>query len=200
VKYDGDTVKQWAGDSQWRACRAEFARFRKHGYTGWGSENFWALAIYRLQRAILVSRPKWAWAPARIALAIIRKFFTLVTIIDINPNAQIGPGLFISHGGPIRIHPATKIGADCAITHGCTIGAGPQVGGATIGDHVYIGCSSSIIGKVNVGDGAVVAPNSLVLSDVPPGFTAIGVPAKNLPAIEGRAASFGRPPEPDIAA
>jgi len=200
MKYDGDTVKQWAGGSQWRACQAEFARFKQHGYTGWGSEGFWALAIYRLQRAILASRPKWAWAPARIALAIIRKLFTLLTIIDINPKAQIGPGLFIGHGGPIRIYEATRIGADCAILHGCTIGAGPYGGGATIGDHVYVGCNTSIIGKVKVGDGAVIAANSLVLCDVPAGFTAIGVPAKNLPAIDGRAASFGRPPEPGIAA
>ena len=188
MKYDGDTVKRWAGDSQWRACRAEFARFKKHGYTGWGSEAFWALAIYRLQRAILGSRPKWAWAPARIALAIIRKLFTLLTIIDIHPNAQIGPGFFIAHGGPIRIHEATRIGADCAVTHGCTIGAGPHAGGATIADHVFIGCNASIIGKVNVGDGAVVAANSLVLADVPAGFTAIGVPAKNLRAMDGIAA------------
>src|SRR5215469_2294849 len=199
MKYDGDTVKQWAGDSQWRACRAEFARFRKHGYTCWGSEVFWALAIYRLQRAILVSRPRWAWAPARISLAIIRKLFTILTIIDIHPNARIGPGLFIAHGGPIRIHEATKIGADCAVVHGCTIGAGPHGGGATIGDHVAIGCNSSIIGTVHVGDGAVVAPNTLVLRDVPAGFTAIGVPARNLPAIDGRAA-FNAPPEPVIAA
>src|SRR5215469_7947363 len=188
MKYDGDTVKRWAGHSQWRACRAEFARFKKHGYTGWGSEAFWALAIYRLQRAILGSRPKWAWAPARIALAIIRKLLTLLTIIDIHPNAQIGPGFFIAHGGPIRIHEATRIGADCAVTHGCTIGAGPHAGGAAIGDHVFIGCNASIIGKVNVGDGAVVAANSLVLADVPAGFTAIGVPAKNLRAMDGIAA------------
>ena len=191
MKYDGDTVKQWAGDSQWRACRAEFARYKEHGYSGWGSEAFWALAIYRLQRAVLASRPKWAWAPARIALTIIRKLFTLLTIIDIHPGAQIGPGFFIAHGGPIRIHEATRIGADCAVTHGCTIGAGPHVGGATIGDHVFVGCNASIIGKVKVGDGALVAANSLVVADVPAGFTAIGVPAKNLP---GRAAGIGPAP------
>jgi serine O-acetyltransferase len=134
-------------------------------------------------------------------VAIVRKLFTLLTIIDINPKAQIGPGLFIGHGGPIRIYEATKIGADCAILHGCTIGPGPHGGGATIGDHVYVGCNTSIIGHVKVGDGAVVAANSLVLRDVPAGSTAIGVPAKNLPAIDGRAASFGRPsPEPGIAA
>jgi serine O-acetyltransferase len=55
-----------------------------------------------------------------------------------------------------------------------------------IGDHVYIGCHSSIIGAVTIGDNAVIAANSLVISDVPAGFTAIGVPAKNLPKISDR--------------
>jgi serine O-acetyltransferase len=181
MRYDRDTVKEWAGDSQWRACRADFARFRMRGFTGWGSEGFWALVIYRLQRALAASRYKLLSAPAWIVLAIARKLFTVITHIDIHPDAQIGPGLLINHGGPIRIHGATRIGADCAIHHGCTIGAGPQPGGAIIGDHVHLGCTSSIIGKVHVGDGAVVAANSLLLADVPAGFTAIGVPARNVP-------------------
>jgi serine O-acetyltransferase len=65
----------------------------------------------------------------------------------------------------------------------CTIGAGPRPGGAVIGDHVFIGCHASIIGAVTIGDDATVAANSLVISDVPAGCTAIGVPAKILPVI-----------------
>jgi serine O-acetyltransferase len=98
-------------------------------------------------------------------------------LIDIDPDAEIGPGLITPHGGPIRVHGATKIGADCALHHMCTIGAGPRPGGAMIGDHVFIGCHSSIIDNVTVGDGAMIAANSPVISDVPAGFTAIGVGA-----------------------
>src|SRR5690348_8847794 len=125
MKYDGDTVKEWAGQSQWRALRADLARFRSHGYSGWGSEGFWALLIYRGQRVIRQGRPNWLWAPANIVLAVLRKIFTVVTLIDIHPDAEIGPGLILTHGGPIRIHGASKIGTDCAIHHVCTIGAGP---------------------------------------------------------------------------
>jgi serine O-acetyltransferase len=89
--------------------------------------------------------------------------------------------MIIPHGGPIRVHGDSKIGADCALHHVCTIGAGPRPGGATIGDHVYIGCHSSIIGAVTIGNDSMIAANSLVLSDVPPGFTAIGVPARMFP-------------------
>jgi acetyltransferase-like isoleucine patch superfamily enzyme len=58
---------------------------------------------------------------------------------------------------------------------------GPRPGGATIGDHVFIGCHSSVIGPVVVGDDALIAANSLIIDNVPAGFTAIGVPAKMLP-------------------
>jgi serine O-acetyltransferase len=183
LKYDRNTIKAWAGDSQWRACRADLARFRQHGYTGWGSEGFWALVIHRLQKVVRQRRPRWLWMPVRLILSIANKLFTMVTHIDIHPDAQIGPGLLIPHVGLIRVHGNTKIGADCAIHHVCTIGAGPRPGGATIGDHVHIGCHSSIIGAVTVGDGAMIAANSLVISDVPPGATAMGVPARILPAM-----------------
>ena len=185
-RYNRNAVKAWAANSQWRACRADWARFRTSGYSAWGSEGFWALGLYRLQKVVRQRRPEWLWTPAWIALLIIRKLFIMVTFIDIHPDAEIGPGLFIPHGGPIRVHAATKIGADCALQHMCTIGAGPRPGGATIGDHVFIGCHSSIIGTVNIGDGAMIAANSLVISDVPAGFTAIGVPAKMLPELSQR--------------
>jgi serine O-acetyltransferase len=183
MKYNGSVIKQWAGDSQWRAFRADLARFREQGYTGWGSEGLWALAIYRLQKVVRRRRPRWVWAPTRLALRVAKKLISVVTLIDLHPDAEIGPGMLIAHGGPVRVHGASKIGADCALHHVCTIGAGPRPGGAVIGDHVYIGCHSSIIGAVTIGDKATIAANSLVLSDVPAGCTAIGVPAKNLPVV-----------------
>jgi serine O-acetyltransferase len=170
MKYDAETVKQWAGDSQWRALRAEFARYGDNGYSRWSAPCFWALVIYRLQRGC-------PWAPLRI----VKKLFTLATLIDIHPNARIGPGFLIVHGGPLCIDADATFGADCSILHGCTIGAMHEKTGATIGDHVSIGCHATILGRVKIGDGALIAANTLVLHDVPAGCTAIGVPAKNLP-------------------
>src|SRR5262249_16975207 len=67
------------------------------------------------------------------------------------------------------------------ILHNVTLGTnmGPDV--PTIGNDVFIGCGASILGKVTIGDGARIAANSLVIADVPPGATAIGVPAKVMP-------------------
>jgi serine O-acetyltransferase len=183
MKYDRSTINQWARDSQWRAFRADLARYRLQGYTGWGSEGFWALAIYRLQKVVQRCHPRWLWAPARLTLRVVKKLLSIVTLIDLHPDAEIGPGMIICHGGPVRIHAETSIGADCALHGSCTIGAGPGPGGAVIGDHVFIGCHASIIGAVTIGDDATVAANSLVISDVPAGCTAIGVPAKLLPVI-----------------
>jgi serine O-acetyltransferase len=184
VKYDRNTIKAWAGNSQWRAIQADFARFRTHGYSGWGSEGFWAITLYRLQKVVRGCRPQWLWAPFRLGLVVARKLFTMITHIDLDPEAEIGPGLLIPHVGTIRVHGASRIGADCSIYHGCTIGAGPQPGGATVGDHVYIACNSSIIGAVTIGDSSVIAANTLVVDNVPAGTTAIGVPARILPAGE----------------
>src|ERR1700690_1992362 len=93
MKYNGSTVREWAGGSQWRACRADLARFRQQGYSGWGSEGFWGLSLYRLQKGVLGRRPVWLWAPARLALRVARKLLTIVIQIDLHPNAEIGPGM-----------------------------------------------------------------------------------------------------------
>src|SRR5499427_11073980 len=120
LKYDADTIKRWAGDSQWRAFRADLARYRKQGLSAWGSEGFWALVIHRLQKVVRRSQPRWLWMPFRLTLGIVNKLFTMVTHTDIHPDAQIGPGLLIPHGC-VRVHGNTKIGADCTIHQVCTV-------------------------------------------------------------------------------
>jgi serine O-acetyltransferase len=180
MKYDATTVKEWAGNSQWKACQADIARFKTMGY---GSEGYWALAtlvLYRLQKVVRNRRRRWVWAPVQLGLRVVNYFLVMVTQIRIHPEAEIGPGLLLPHVGPIRVWDETKIGADCVILHLCTIGAGPHPGGATIGDHVFIGCNSTIIGAVTIGDRATISANSLVISDVPTGTTALGVPARIL--------------------
>ncbi len=183
MKYDGNTVKTWAGDSQWRALQADFARFRQHGYSGWGSEGFWALALFRLQKVVNKRQPRWLWMPAVVVLVVMRKLLVMAIGVDLNPSAEIGPGLLIPHGAQIRVIAGAKIGADCALHHVCTIGAGVRPGGATIGDHVLIACHSCILGPVTIGDGAIIAASSLVIENVPAGATAIGVPARILPKV-----------------
>jgi acyl-coenzyme A synthetase/AMP-(fatty) acid ligase/serine acetyltransferase len=205
-EYDGDKVKEWAGSSQWRALRADLARYKKSGYSGWGSEGFWALALYRTQRVENGLKPRLLWLPLHVALAIAKKLFTAVTHINLEASAEIGAGMLIPHVGPIRIHEGAKIGVDCAIHHVVTVGAGLRPGGARIGDHVLFGCHSCVLGPVRVGDCATIGSGSLVIGDVPAHATAIGVPARIMPGAwrekdkgTGDVTPVVAPPEPSLA-
>jgi serine O-acetyltransferase len=169
-------------DRPWDAWRADLARFRAHGYSGWGSEGFWALTIYRAQRGLRKGRPRFLLFPFRLGLGILKKLLTMVTHINLHPDARIGPGLLIPHVGPIQVFPEATLGADCAIHHVCTIGAGSKPGGPVIGDHVYLGCHSCVLGPVRVGDGAKIGAGAVVVTDIPAGATAVGVPARAIGA------------------
>jgi serine O-acetyltransferase len=201
MKYDPDAVKEWAGNSQWRALQADYRRFRQvHGFSGWRSEGLWVVAIYRMQRGLRKSRTPWLWAPASVLLAVARKVLRIVTRIELHPGAEIGAGLMILHDSQIRVADGVKVGVDCVLGHVCTIGAGATPGVANIGDHVYIAPHSCILGPVTIGDGAMIAASSLVLTDVPAGHTAIGVPARILPRFKRQQTSRDDMPTPSFAA
>jgi serine O-acetyltransferase len=195
MRYDGDTVKQWAGDSQWRAWRADLARYRMSGFSAWGSEGFWAITIYRLQRSLLLAKPRVVWMPARVAAAIIKKIVTLLTHINLDAGAKIGPGLLILHVGPIQVVAGAEIGANCALHHVCTVGAGSRPGSPLIGDHVMMGCHSCVLGPVRIGDGVLIAAGAVVIEDVPAWTAVGGVPAKvirpNPPATSAKSSGEG---------
>jgi serine O-acetyltransferase len=187
VKYDRDTVREWVGDSQWRALKADYQRFRDHGYSGWGSEGLWALAIYRAQRGLQKSRRRFLWKAPALLLAVLRKVLQIVLGVDLHPEAEIGGGMLIQHASQVRVIRGTKIGVDCALSQINTIGAGVSgnAGGSPkIGDHVYIAPHACVLGPVTIGDEATIAACTLVLCDVPAGHTAIGVPARILPKFD----------------
>jgi hypothetical protein len=89
---------------------ADWARFRQNGYSAWGSQGFWALFLYRLQKAAGEFEPGWLSAPARLVLRITRKLLAKVTLIDIDPDAEIGPALITPHGGGSCRHIADNQG------------------------------------------------------------------------------------------
>ena len=92
---------------------------------------------------------------------------------------RIGPGLRIHHAGPIVVNAGVRIGANCTMEHGVTLGVREPGGPVpTLGDDVTLGAFAQVLGGVKVGDGARVGALTLVLDDVPPGATAVGVPAR----------------------
>jgi serine O-acetyltransferase len=120
-----------------------------------------------------MKRGRWL-SPLRVALAVVQKLLSMATGIYIASRADIGPGLFIPHAGPIRIHPATKIGADCAIHQVVTIGATDDDAAPVIGDHVMIGCHCVILGGITVGERVKVGAGAVVTKNVPANATVVG--------------------------
>lgn len=106
------------------------------------------------------------------------RFFTG---IEIHPGATIGHGLFIDHGMGVVIGETTEIGDNVTIYQGVTLGGtGKDVGKRhpTIGNNVMIGSGAKVLGPFKVGDNSKIAANAVVLNEVPPNCTCVGVPAR----------------------
>jgi serine O-acetyltransferase len=110
-------------------------------------------------------------------------FWSAVSGAEIGLNSTIGGGLLIPHPNGIVIHPQAKIGVNCLILQQVTIGVGFGPGVAVIGGHVDISAGAKIIGPVEIGDHALIGANTVVITNVPAGATALGVPARILPKL-----------------
>ena len=114
------------------------------------------------------------------------------TGIEIHPGATIGRRLVIDHGMGIVIGETAEIGDDCLIYHGVTLGGTGKDHGKrhpTIGNNVLISTGAKVLGPFKVGDGARIAANAVVLTEVPDHATAVGIPAQ-IVRIAGRSTHF----------
>lgn len=120
-------------------------------------------------------------------LCILAKLFSMINValfgIESSPQVRIGGGLFLPHTVGTVLGAAT-IGDNVTILQGVTLGTVKPDNGFTIalrpviGNHVVIGAGAKIIGRVTIGDYAKVGANAVVLQDVPPHASAVGVPAR----------------------
>src|SRR5271165_4542385 len=104
-----------------------------------------------------------------------------LTGIEIHPGATIGRRFFIDHGMGVVIGETAEIGDDCTLYHGVTLGGTSWNHGKrhpTLGRGVVIGAGAKVLGPIMVGDGAKIGSNAVVVRDVPPGATAVGIPAR----------------------
>ncbi len=102
------------------------------------------------------------------------------TGIEIHPAAKIGTGLFIDHGMGVVIGETAIIGDNCTIYQGVTLGGTGKDKGKrhpTIGNNVTIGSGAKVLGPFTVGDNSKIAANAVVLNEIPPNSTCVGVPA-----------------------
>ena len=147
-----------------------------------GQQGLWALLQYRIARAAYgAALPSAVKKPLLAGMSVWRKAIEVSTGISIPKEAEIGPGLSINHMGNVGINDKARIGRDCTLGQGVTIGLSwgkGRYGVPVIGDNVWIGANAVVAGKITIGDGAAISANSLVLRDVPAHAFARGVPAE----------------------
>lgn len=113
----------------------------------------------------------------------LRRILWYVTTIwfscDIDPEVEIGPGLYLPHPLGIVIGGGVRIGENVSILQNVTLGrVATEHLDPTLGDNVEIGAGAVVLGAIHVGSGAKVGANSVVLKDVPAGAIAVGAPAR----------------------
>jgi len=108
--------------------------------------------------------------------------------MDIHPAAEIEPGIMIDHGMGVVIGSTAFVGKGTILYHGVTLGSKKIEKGKrhpTVGRNVFIGNHASILGNIKIGDNAVIGAHSVVLADIPPHATVVGIPARII-KIEGK--------------
>ncbi len=139
--------------------------------------------LYSGFKAIIYHRmAHWCYNHKRYFLArFLSQHSKKVTGIEIHPAAQIGKGFFIDHGTGVVIGETTIIGDNCTIYQGVTLGGTGKDKGKrhpTIGNNVMIGSGAKVLGPFKVGDNSKIAANAVVLNEVPPNSTCVGVPGR----------------------
>ena len=141
--------------------------------------------LYPGIKAVLMHKISHALFKAKIPFfpRMVSEFSRFITGIDIHPGATIGKNLIIDHGMGTVIGETCIIGNDVIIYQGVTLG-GTELKHAkrhpTLEDHVVVGAGAKVLGNITVGTGSRIGANSVVIEDVPPNSTAVGIPAKRV--------------------
>ena len=136
--------------------------------------GFHAVILHRLGHA--------AWRRGWLLLGrAISHFGRMTTGIEIHPGARIGRRLFIDHGMGCLIGETAEVGDDVTLYHGVTLGGvslAKEKRHPTLQDNVIVGAGAQVLGPITVGAGARIGANAVVLKDVAPGVTMVGIPAR----------------------
>ncbi|MCK8782454.1 serine acetyltransferase [Rhizobium sp. NTR19] len=166
--------------SFWACVRGDY---RRHGSRVFNA-GFMALFIYRFGRWADERRMPLSRIATRRAYGLIHVIISTLHRVWIPSEATLGEGFHIIHvEGSISIHPAVVIGKRCGIMHNVTIGTNMTAGAPKIGDDVFIGVNSCILGDIRIGDRVRIGANTAVTTDVPSDSIVVGSPAKIYPRL-----------------
>ncbi len=147
----------------------------------WTLPGFRAIAICRFGQWRMSIKSFYLRAPLSLLYRILYRRARSVYGIELPYTVKLGRRIVIEHQGAIVIHGYSEIGDECIIRQGVSLGVKSiaHLGDApTLGKRVDIGAGAKLIGKIHVGDGAIIGANAVVVSDVYPGETMVGIPAR----------------------
>lgn len=147
---------------------ADIARYRGK------PESYIRIFLFLYRKAAVTT-----FAPLKLLYKTLFRIWANRRGLELSINQQIGGGLYLGHAYNITINSNAKIGRNCNIHKGVVIGQanrGSRKGYPTIGDRVWIGINSAIVGNVNIGDDVMIAPNSFVNVDIPSHSVVFGNP------------------------
>ena len=141
------------------------------------------LLLYSGLHAIMLHRPAyWLYNHKHFFLARwISQYAKFRTGVEIHPGAKIGTGVFIDNGCGIVIGETAEVGDGCTLYQGVTLGGtGKDTGKRhpTLGKNVTVGSGAKVLGPFTIGDNSKIAAGAVVLKEIPPNATAVGVPAQ----------------------
>jgi serine O-acetyltransferase len=150
----------------------------------WTKPGFRAIAVYRFGVWRKTIKSQFLQIPFNIIYGMLYRKVRNTYGIELLYTAKLGRRVVIQHQGGIVIHAHCSIGDDCVIRQNVTLGmrySERPMDAPKLGKKVDIGAGANILGDVTIGDNARIGANAVVLQDIPPGSTAVGIPAKILP-------------------
>lgn len=163
-----------------RQVRNDYAR---HGRSV-TNPAFVSLAVYRYGRWAIARRNRAGRWLARKVYGVLNFFVANATKVWIPPQVTIGEDFHVIHAeGSLSIHPDAVLGDRVGVMHNVTIGTNMGPGAPVIGNDVFIGVNSTVLGRIRIGDRVRIAANTAVTTDVPSDSVVVGSPARIYPRL-----------------
>lgn len=146
-------------------------------------QGLWAMVVYRFGRWRYTIGPRWLRLPFSLLYKLMKPVSEILTGIELPCEVTLGRRFRIDHFGGIIISGDAVFGDDCVVRNGVTVGLRRtgQRGAPILGNRVDIGAGAKLLGPIRIGDDVVIGANAVVITDIPCGSVAVGIPARVLP-------------------
>ncbi len=167
--------------------RSDYRRYRAAGAGSWLgtwllTQGLWASTVYRVGSRVHHGLHLPLLRPLARGLCLLaRKGVEILTGISLPAECQVGEGIYFGHFGPTIVHDQVRIGRNCNLSQGVTLGLGGRGaarGCPSLGDRVYVGPNAVVFGSITIGHDAAIGAGAVVTRSVPARAVVVGNPAR----------------------